>query len=282
MKSVRVTPKITKKESNSFKQYLNDISMITVFTPEEEIECCLKIANGDKKAKEELIRRNLRFVVSIAKKYETPYLLLEDLVNEGNIGLILAADRFEMNSGFKFISYAVYWIRKMIYEYISNTSKMIRVPINKVSSISKFNNKLEKMEQEFSRNIDTFEVLNELEDILPKKEIENFERYVNLKVDSLDVVFNQDDNEGTLYDLISDKSIISPDFNLNQEDIKKQLNTMLNKLKPRDKNILISFFGLNDNVPKTLEQISEEVGLTREMIRQIKDKSIKKLQKIII
>lgn len=279
MKSIRVTQKITKKETNSFKQYLSDISSIPMFRDEEETECCIKIKNGDLKAKEELIRRNLRFVVTIAKKYETPYLPLEDLVNEGNLGLISAVNEFNPDKGFKFITYAVWWIRKFIYEYISNTSKLIRIPCNKVSSMSKYNNKVNELEQKHGRNIDTFEALNELEDILSSKEIKNFEKFLNLRVDSLDSVFTEGDSETSLYDVIVDENIKAPDFKLNQEDTKKELDSLLDILKPRDKTIMVNLFGLNGGTPMTLEQVSEQVGLTREMVRQIKEKSLKKLEK---
>ena len=282
MKSIRVTQKITKKETNSFRQYLSDIAPIHMFTSEEETECCIRIKNGDLKAKEELIKRNLRFVVTIAKKYETPYLPLEDLVNEGNLGLISAADDFNPDKGFKFITYAVWWIRKFIYEYISNTSKLIRIPCNKVSSVSKYNNKVNELEQIHGRNIDTYEALSELEDILSPKEIKNFERFLNLKVDSLDGVFMEGDSETSLYDVIVDDSVKAPDFILNQNDTKKELDTLLCVLKPRDKTIMVNLFGLNGGTPMTLEQVSEQVGLTREMVRQIKEKSLKTLQKELL
>ncbi len=278
MRSLRVSQKITNKSTQSFKQYLNDIASIPLFTLDEENECCLKVANGDKRAKEELIKKNLRFVVTIAKKFETTNLPLEDLVNEGNIGLILAADRYDAKTGFKFISYAVYWVRKVIYEYISNTSKMIRIPCNKVSSISKFNLKMDKLEQQRGRHVDAIEVLEELEGMVPPQEIKNFEKFLNLKVDSLDGVFSHGDNETSLYDVIMDESMRSPDFSLTQKDVQKELDTLLNVLKPRDKKIMINIYGLNGSVPMTLDQVSQEVGLTREMIRQIKISSLEKLK----
>lgn len=279
MKSVRVVHKITNKESNSFKQYLNDIANIQMFTPDEEAACCELITQGDLKAKEELIKRNLRFVVSIAKRYETPQIALEDLVNEGNVGLVLAADRFNVSMGFKFITFAVFWIRKIIYEYISNTAKLIRIPCNKVSAMSKFNNKVSELEQRFGRAVDTSEALDDLKDILPAKEIANLEKYLNIKVDSLDKSFVHGDSETSLHELIVDSNSKSPDFELDEEDTKRELDTLLDVLKPRDKKIMSDLFGLDGNTPKTLEQVSEQVGLTREMVRQIKEKSLKTLKK---
>jgi RNA polymerase primary sigma factor len=278
MKTFRVTDRFTTKESASFKKYLSDISNIKVFTEEEETECCIRAANGDKKAREELVKRNLRFVVTVAKKYVTANATLEDLVNEGNIGLVLAAERYNVDMGFKFITYAVYWIRKIIYEYISNTSKLIRIPCNKVSSVSKVNSKINHLEQLNSRTVDVREALSELSDVLPEKELKIYETFSNLKVDSLDGIFVLGDSETSLQELIIDESVKSPDFGLTQNDTKKELAVLLNVLKPRDKEIMISLYGLNGNAPLTLEQVSQQVGLTREMIRQIKEKSLQKLQ----
>lgn len=283
MKKMLVVNRITKKESPAFKQYLSDISNIPMFTKKEELECCIKMANGDRKAKEELIKRNLRFVVSMAKQYETSDISIEDLVNEGNIGLVLAADRYklddhELDESHKFITYAVFWIRKMFLEFIYN-SKLIRMPCNKVAAMSKFNKKVNELEQLHGRAVDANEALDELRGVLPPNEIQNFEKYLTLRVDSLDKTFMHGDNETSLHELIIDDSLDAPDFELGEQDTKRELNTLLGVLKKRDKKIMEDLYGLNGKVPMTLEQVSEQVGLTREMVRQIKEKSLKTLKK---
>lgn len=279
MNTFRIANRITKKETTSFRKYLNDIAAIPVMSLDEETECCIKVAQGDLEAKEELIVKNLRFVVSVAKQYETSSVVLEELVEEGNVGLILAASRFDHTKGYRFITFAVNWIKKLMFEYISNSSKPIRIPCNKVSAMRKFTNKVSEMEQRYGRTVDTLEVLEELSDSLPIKEIENLEKYLNLKVDSLDKAINQDDGETSLHELLSDDSLDAPDSNLAEDDTKTEINLMLRKLKPRDRQIVCDLFGLNGHTPKTLEQISVQVGLTREMVRQIKEKSLKTLKK---
>lgn len=276
------TIKITTRTSESFKRYLNEVNNIPVLTIKEENDLCLKIEGGDIKAKDELISRNLRFVITIAKQFETATLPLEDLVNEGNIGLVLAAEKYNTSTGFKFISYAVYWIRKTIYEYITNTSKTIRLPSNKISSISKFKKKLNELEQREFRNIETYEVLDELNETITNSEMRIFNKYAHVEVTSLDNKQTSSDDELSLYDIIVDNSFEAPDNVFRHDDNKKELSVLLNCLKPRDKSIMESLFGLNTGTPATVDQVSENVGLTTEMIRKIKDKSLKAMYKELV
>lgn len=277
MKIIRPQNRITSKDTDSFKFYLQEITSIKMFTYEEEAECSKRAIDGDAKAKDELIRRNLRFVVTVAKQYESSQIPLEDLVNEGNIGLIMAADRYRLDTGFRFITYAVYWIRKVIYEYISNNTKMIRIPSHKVSIQSKFNQKASELEQVHGRAVDMYEVLEELEKTITVKEIQSFERYSTMKIDSLDTTID-DDTESTLYDTIVDDSILPPDFEFKLSDIKFKVDVLLNKLKDRDKQIMKKLYGLDCESPLTLEQVAQEYNLSREAVRQIKEKSLKTIK----
>lgn len=277
MKSLRITNKFTNIESNSFKTYLNEISDIEMFTPAEEFECSVKAANGDKKAADELIKRNLRFVISIAKQYEMPNVLLEDLINEGNIGLIMAVENYQPNKGFKFISYAVFWIRKMILEYLAKNSRLVRLPSNKINGLSKLNQYIGALEQKLGKDIDISEVVDEYGSEMEEGEIRELQNLSLVNVQSLNNSF--DESENTLLDILSDDSVVSPDNSLLISDIRKKINVVLNTFKPRDKKIMVSLFGLDGSTPLTLNEVGEQVGLTSEMVRQIKKKGINKFKK---
>jgi RNA polymerase primary sigma factor len=287
IKSIRISNRITNREG-SFKQYLNEISEIGVFTPEEEYECAKRASDGDEEAIEELIKHNLRFVVSVAKQYENQNVTLEDLVNEGNIGLILAVQNYKPSTGFKFITYAVWWIRKLILEYLGKNSKMIRLPANRVNEISKYNQEINKLEQKYGRNIGAFELLDELsegktdDEILElSKDISQLETIVSFKLDSLDCPVNED-SEISFYEKLSDTKIKSTDFLVNEADLKSRINLALNILKPRDREIMVRIFGLNGHEEMPLKDIGEDFGLTTEMIRQIKIKSLKKIKNMFV
>jgi RNA polymerase primary sigma factor len=278
MKSLRINQRFTNKESNSFKHYLNEISQIKMFTPEEELEYSLKASNGDKKATEELIKRNLRFVVSVAKQYETPNVDIEDLINEGNIGLMMAVQNYKPNTGFKFITYAVFWIRKLILEYLAKHSRLVRIPSNKVNGISKLNQYVNQLEQKLGKNVDISELIDEYGSEISKEEISELQNLSMFTFDSLDNPVNDADNSLTLGEIISDKSIDPSDYLVSSQFDKKVIDKLLNNLKPRDKKIMISLFGLDGSAPLTLKEVSDEVGLTREMVRQIRKKSLDKLK----
>ena len=267
--------KITRKGTESFRRYLSEVNSIPMLTLEGENNLCAKMEAGDAKAKEELIKRNLRFVITVAKQFETATVALEDLVNEGNIGLVLAAEKYNTSTGFKFITYAVFWIRKLIFEYISNSSKTIRIPCNTLSSISKFQRKLNELEQKEFRNVEAYEVLDELGETINKNEMRIFNKYAHVEVTSLDGTIKSAEEDMSLYDIIVDDSFQSPDAAFKHEDDKKELSVLLACLKPRDKHIMESLYGIKTGTPASLDQVSEEVGLTREMVRRIKEKSLK-------
>jgi len=291
MKQLVITNKLTNREIQSFNQYLKDISEIEVFTPEEEAICAKKASHGDKQAVDELVRRNLRFVVSVAKQYATTQNPLEDLVNEGNIGLIIAAEKFKPEMGFKFISYAVWWVRKIIMEHLSKHGRLVRLPANKINSLSKLDKQINELEQRLGRNVSIHEIIEEfgselgIDGTSSHKKLKDEYVFLDLlndfSMDSLDRDISGDEGNGTtLAETISDDSIFkSTDQELLTEDIKKQLNTVLDTLKPRDRSVMVALYGLDGNLPRTLNDIGEEIGVTREMVRQIRQKSLEKLRK---
>lgn len=288
MKQLTITTRLTNRETDSFKQYLKDIAEIDMFTTEEEFICTKKMSEGDVEAKNELIRRNLRFVVSVAKQYATKDNPLEDLVNEGNIGLMIAADKFMPDKGFKFISYAVYWIQKIIMEHLSNHGRMVRLPANKINRLSKLDKKVSSLEQKLGRSVDIQEVIDEcLEDTdieAGKLETDDFELLDVLStyhMDSLDREVSGEDDKfhTTLGDLISDDTTFKPtDHLIIDTNIKAEVAKIMDTLKPRDKRIMVALFGLDGNTPMTLKEVSDEIGVTREMIRQIKEKTLLSLK----
>jgi len=281
MRVLRVTERFTKIETNSFKQYLNDISKIKVLSPAEEGKLSLMIENGDKDAIDILVKHNLKFVISVAKQYSNQNVSLEDLVNEGNIGLIMAAHRYRVSTGFKFITYAVSWIRKMILEYLAKNGKLVRLPSNKINGLSKLNQHVCKLEQKLGRSVDISEVIEEYGSKFSEEEILELESVAMLSFESLDNSMNDDTGASNLYDILEDSSIKPTDYLIIDSDIKNQINNILQTLKPRDKNIIIDLFGLNGNIPLTLKEVGDKVGLTREMVRQIKIKSLIKFKHLI-
>ena len=281
MRQFKIAQKYTNTENESFKQYLKDISTIPMFTPEEEKVCTEKSSKGDRKAIDELVRRNLRFVVSVAKQYATENVHLEDLVNEGNIGLVLAAEKFTPDMGYKFISYAVWWVRKIIMEHITKYSKLVRIPANKINNMSKLDKYVQELEQKAGRNVDINEVISEFGNDLSDDEFMFLDVLSTYNMDSMDRTIGTDDGGGgsMLSDLISDDSTYkATDHLLYQQDVQSEIAASLDILKPRDKRVMEALFGLNGAVPMTLKEIGDEVGITREMARQIKEKSLKKLR----
>lgn len=279
MKSLRIHTRFTNKETNSFNQYLNEISDIKMFTPEEELECSLKASNGDKSAIDELVKRNLRFVVSVAKQYETPNVPLEDLINEGNIGLIMAVQNYKPNTGFKFITYAVWWIRKLILEHLAKNSRLVRIPSNKVNGLSKLNQYVNELEQKLGKTVDISEIIDEYGEEISKEEIYDLQNLSMFTFDSLDSQMNDNENSPTLSEILSDNSFEPSDYLVTSQYEKKNIDKLLNNLKPRDKQVMVSLFGLDGSTPLSLKEVGEEVGLTREMVRQIRKKSLEKLKK---
>jgi RNA polymerase primary sigma factor len=282
MRALRISTKITNRESGSFKQYLSDISNIEMFTSDEEAECAIRASTGDKDAIDELVRRNLRFVVSVAKQHETPTVSLEDLVNEGNIGLISAVQTYDHTSGFKFITYAVHWVRKMILEYLAKNGRIVRLPSNKITGLSKYNQHVVRLEQKYGRDVDNAEIANELSEIMSLDEINEIQTIAAMNFESLDVVVGDSDSGTSYYEMLPDSGIEATDHLITTADLKVQLERALKVLKPRDRQIISDLFGLNGTTPMTLKEVGDKVGLTREMVRQIKERSLTKLQKSFI
>ena len=278
MKHLTIPTRVTKRDTNSFKMYLKDICDIDILTHSEEKVLTEKSSHGDKSAKDELVRRNLRFVISVAKQYATSVNPLEDLVNEGNIGLMMAADKFKADMGVRFISYAVWWIRKVIYEHLSKNGRMVRLPANKINSLSKLDKKINELEQKFGRNVDIQEIATEYGSEFINDDFEVLNTLTTYSMDSLDREIGNDGNTTTLSELISDDTTCkSTDYLTIESDIRIDISRILNSLKPRDKRVMTALYGLDGNIPMTLKEVGEEIGVTREMIRQIKEKNLKNL-----
>jgi len=295
MKQLVITNRVTNRETVSFNQYLKDISEIAIFTPKEEMICAEKASRGDKKAMDELVQRNLRFVVSVAKQYATSLNPLEDLVNEGNIGLIIASKRFDPATGYKFISYAVWWIRKIILEYLAKNGRLVRLPSNKINSLNKLDKKINELEQKLGRNVDIQEIIDvygeELglaSDESPYKKLSDEFEFLDVlngySVDSLDREISNDNGNSTcLGDTLSDDTTFkATDHGVMESSIKSEVAKMLDALKPRDKYIMIALYGLDGNIPRSLKDLGDEIGVTREMIRQIREKNLLKLKKRLL
>jgi RNA polymerase primary sigma factor len=290
MKQLTITTKLTNRENQSFVQYLREVSEIKVLTPEEEIVLTKKASNGDKQAIEELVKRNLRFVVSVAKQYATPQNPVEDLINEGNIGLMMAAERFDPSTGFKFISYAVWWIRKTIMEHLSKNGRLIRLPANKINALSKLDKQINELEQKLGRSVSIREVMDNYNvdvDVLDalsnygksSSDLEALNMLSGYSMDSLDRELGHDEGGSTLGDNVVDDTFDTNDHNLLYDDMKIELNKVLDTLKPRDRQVMVALFGLDGSIPRTLKDVGDEIGVTREMVRQIKEKSLIKLRK---
>ena len=273
MRQLKITKSITNRESESLEKYLQEISREELLTTDEEVELAQRIRNGDKKALEKLTKANLRFVVSVAKQYQNQGLSLPDLINEGNLGLIKAAEKFDETRGFKFISYAVWWIRQSILQAIAEQSRIVRLPLNQVGSVNKINRALNKFEQVNERRPSVDEISEEVD--LPKEKIDEAIN-INGRHVSVDAPFSEGDESSLLDVLINDDSPMA-DRTLVLESLKAEINTALKSLTERERNIVEAFFGINQ--PElTLEEIGVKFGLTRERVRQIKEKAIRRLR----
>ena len=276
MRQLKITNKITSRESLALDKYLNDIGKISMLNAEEEAEMARRIRKGDTEALDRLTKANLRFVVSVAKQYQNQGLSLSDLINEGNVGLMKAAKRFDETKGFKFISYAVWWIRQSILQSIVEYSRIVRLPLNKVGSYNKVNEAFLSFVQEFERE-PTHEELAEVLDISPK-EISNMLKG-NGRHLSVDAPISGEDGDSTMLDVISSSNTESPDINLMEQSLKDEVKNGLAILSPREVDVLSSYYGLNGHKSLTLEEIGEMYGLTRERVRQIKERAIRRLRK---
>lgn len=271
---MRITKQFTNRESQSLDKYLQEIGRVDLLTPEQEIDLAIRIKNGDQSALEKLTKANLRFVVSVAKQYQNQGLSLGDLINEGNLGLIKAAKRFDETRGFKFISYAVWWIRQSILQALAEQSRIVRLPLNRVGALNKIGKAYSNLEQEFEREPSAMEIAQELD--MDVSEIAD-----NLKIAgkhvSMDAPFAQGE-ENRLLDVIENDQQPSPDFILMNESLKSEIKRALSTLSDREAEVIKLYFGLNKEHSMTLEEIGERFNLTRERVRQIKEKAIRRLR----
>jgi RNA polymerase primary sigma factor len=273
MRQLKITQSITNRESQSLDKYLHEIGKVDLITAEEEVILAQKIREGDQAALERLTKTNLRFVVSVAKQYQNQGLTLGDLINEGNLGLIKAAKRFDETKGFKFISYAVWWIRQSILQAIAEQSRIVRLPLNQVGSLSKISKAFSKLEQEYEREPSPEELADILETTVDKisDTLSNSGRHV-----SMDAPFVTGE-ENTLLDVL-DNHEPNTDSNLINESLAEEIKRSLSTLTEREREIVVLFFGLGANSPFSLEEIGEKFNLTRERVRQIKDKALQRLR----
>ena len=273
MRQLKITQSITNRESASLDKYLQEIGREELVTVEEEVELAQRIRKGDRKALEKLTRANLRFVVSVAKQYQNHGLSLPDLINEGNLGLIKAAEKFDETRGFKFISYAVWWIRQSILQAIAEQSRIVRLPLNQVGSVNKIIKVQHQLEQVNERRPSVDEIAAIVD--LPEDKIEDALK-VNTRHVSVDAPFS-DGEENSLLDVLPDDDSPMADDELVMESLRNEINRALLTLSERERHIIEAFFGINQP-EMTLEEIGEKFGLTRERVRQIKEKAIRRLR----
>ena len=274
MRQLKITKSITNRESASLDKYLQEIGREELVSPEEEVELAQRIRQGDQVALEKLTRANLRFVVSVAKQYQNQGLSLPDLINEGNLGLIKAAEKFDETRGFKFISYAVWWIRQSILQALAEQSRIVRLPLNQVGSLNKINKALGRFEQENERQPSTQELADMID--IPKDKIDDTLRVSGRHV-SMDAPF-VDGEDNSLLDVLPNDDSPMADRGLNKESLSTEVERALQILTPREREIIKCFFGIGCQ-EMTLEEIGENLDLTRERVRQIKEKAIRKLKK---
>jgi RNA polymerase primary sigma factor len=275
MRQLKITKSITNRESQSLEKYLQEIGKVDLITPEEEVQLAIRIKQGDQRALEKLTKANLRFVVSVAKQYQNQGLSLSDLINEGNLGLIKAAQRFDETRGFKFISYAVWWIRQSILQALAEQSRIVRLPLNKVGLSNKISKAYSQLEQEYEREPST-EELAELLDI-GTEEVETTLGVAARHV-SVDAPF-VDSEDNTLLDVLENPNSDSADSELEHHDsLRCEIERSLSTLTDRQRDVIKLYFGIGVEHPMSLEDIGERFSLTRERVRQIKDKAITKLR----
>lgn len=271
---MKITKQFTNRESQSLDKYLQEIGKVDLLTPEDEIELAIQIKKGDQKALEKLVKANLRFVVSVAKQYQNQGLSLGDLINEGNLGLIKAAKRFDETRGFKFISYAVWWIRQSILQALAEQSRIVRLPLNRVGALNKIGKAYSNLEQEYEREPSAHELAQELS--MDISEVSDTLKISGRHV-SMDAPFSQGE-ENRLLDVLSNEEIPSPDYSLMSESLRNEIERVLSSLSGREAEVIKLYFGLNKEHSLTLEEIGEKFNLTRERVRQIKEKAIRRLR----
>ena len=274
MRQLKITKSITNRESASLDKYLQEIGKESLITVEEEVELAQRIKKGDRTALEKLTRANLRFVVSVAKQYQNQGLSLPDLINEGNLGLIKAARRFDETRGFKFISYAVWWIRQSIMQALAEQSRIVRLPLNRVGALNKIGKAYSTLEQEYEREPSPEELADELH-----MDVDDVSEAMTLSAKhlSMDAPFASNE-ENRLLDVLENEDLPSPDTTLMSESLKEEVDRALSKLAEREAEVIRLYFGFETDEPLTLEEIGERFNLTRERVRQIKEKAIRRLR----
>jgi len=274
MRQLKITKQVTNRETASLDKYLQEIGKVDLITADEEVELAQRIKAGDDLALEKLTKANLRFVVSVAKQYQNQGLTLPDLINEGNLGLIKAAQRFDETRGFKFISYAVWWIRQSILQALAEQSRIVRLPLNKIGSINKINKTFAFLEQSHERPPSAEEIAKELDMTITdvKESMKNSGRHVSMDAP---LVEGEDSN---LYDVLRSGESPNPDKDLLHESLRTEIERALETLTPREADVVRLYFGLGNQHPMTLEEIGETFDLTRERVRQIKEKAIRRLK----
>ncbi len=275
MRQLKIAKQVTNRESKSLDKYLQDISKIDLITAEEEVELAQKINKGDQRALEKLVNANLRFVVSVAKQYQNQGLTLPDLINEGNFGLVKAAQRFDETRGFKFISYAVWWIRQSILQALAEQSRVVRLPLNKIGSINKINKSFSYLEQAHERPPSAEEIAEELGLSVSevKQSLKNAGKHI-----SMDAPFAEGE-DSNLYDVISASETPMPDTELVKESIREEIGRVLDTLSEREADVVKLYYGIGQSSTMTLDEIGNTFDLTRERVRQIREKAIRKLRK---
>lgn len=274
MRQLKITKQVTNRESKSLDKYLQDISKIGLITADEEVELAQRIRQGDQEALDKLTTANLRFVVSVSKQYQNQGLTLPDLINEGNAGLVKAAKRFDETRGFKFISYAVWWIRQAILQALAEQSRIVRLPLNKIGSINKINKAYSFLEQAHERPPSAEEIANNLDLTISdvKQSMKISGRHV-----SMDAPLREGETS-TLYDVVNASESPRPDNGLMKDSLNMEINRALNTLSDKEAEVIRNYYGISNAQPMSLEEIGEAFGLTRERVRQIKEKGIRRLR----
>ena len=274
MRQLKITKQITNRETESLDKYLLEISKYDLITAEEEVELAGKIRDGDQNALQKLTKANLRFVISVSKQYQNQGLSLSDLINEGNLGLIKAAKRFDEKRGFKFISYAVWWIRQSILQAIAEHARIVRLPLNKIGTINKINKTFSTLEQEYERVPSVSEVAETLE--VSEKEVKKAQHISGRHV-SMDAPLGTDSNND-MYEVFSNDDVDAPEDDLLEGSLQDEIGRILETLSTREADIIKLYFGIGQSYPLTLEEIGDKFDLTRERVRQLKEKGLRKLK----
>lgn len=276
MRQLKIAKQVTNRETASLDKYLQEIGRVDMVTAEEEVELAKRIREGDKAALERLTKANLRFVVSVSKQYQNQGLSLPDLINEGNMGLIKAAERFDETRGFKFISYAVWWIRQSILQALAEQARIVRLPLNKIGTINRINRAFSELEQKYERPPTADELAEFLDcsvnDI--RQSLANSGRHISMDAQLVE----GDESSSSLYDVLANDSLPTPEDGLAVESLRKDIERSLSTLTSREGDVVRMYYGLNGKAPLTLEEIGERFDLTRERVRQIKEKAIRRLR----